>query len=78
METDRDRVWAAVIQLSNEQAGFSRSDIATICEELYADDVPAKVIDETVEAMTALGVIEAVGVETAQPCYILPSDFDDA
>ena len=69
---DRDRVWAAVIRLSNEQAGFSAADVETTCEELFGEDAPtADTIDDTTDAMLELDVLEPFGVDEESTYYVL-------
>ena len=72
MVAERDRVWTAVIRLSNEQAGFSAADIETAGEELFGEDAPtADTIEDTIDAMLELGVIEPFGVDEASTYYVL-------
>ncbi|ERH01060.1 MAG: hypothetical protein J07HN6_02692 [Halonotius sp. J07HN6] len=69
---ERDRVWTAVIRLSNEQAGFSAADIETACEELFGEDAPtAETIDDTTDAMLELDVLEPFGVDEESTYYVL-------
>lgn len=71
MVTARDRVWAAVIRLTNEQAGFSVEDVSAICKELFGDDAPdSETIQETVGVMDTLGVVEPFDVEADSSYYV--------
>ena len=64
MGTDRDRVWAGVLQVSNEQAGFSVEEVSRVCEELFGDEAPPEeTIDDAITVMADWGVLESCGIE---------------
>ena len=69
--TDRDRVWAGVLQVSNEQAGFSIEEISRVCEELFGEDAPSQdTIDDTVATMIEWNVLESFGFDGGVTYYI--------
>ncbi|RJX48831.1 hypothetical protein [Halonotius pteroides] len=71
MGTDRDRVWAGVLRVSNEQAGFSIEEISRVCEELFGEDAPSRdTIDDTVATMIEWNVLESFGFNGGVTYYI--------
>ena len=69
--TDHDRVWAGVLQVSNEQAGFSIEEISRVCEELFGEDAPSRdTIDDTVATMIEWNVLESFGFDGGVTYYI--------
>lgn len=75
MATDRDRVWAGVLRLSNEQAGFSVAEIESMCAELFGDDAPTdETIDDAVDTMVEWGVLESFGFDSGATYYILNAE----
>jgi hypothetical protein len=73
--TDRDRVWAGVLQVSNEQAGFSVEEVSRVCEELFGDEAPSEeVIEDVIAVMADWGVLEAFGFDSGMTYYMLTDD----
>jgi len=71
VKTDRDRVWAGVLRVSNEQAGFSVKEISRVCEELFGEDAPSPdTIDDAVATMLEWGVLESFGFDDGTTYYI--------
>ena len=75
MGTDRDRVWASVLRLSNQQAGFSVDEIEDSCTELFGDDAPTRdSVTDTVDTMVSWGVLESFGFDSSTTYYILSDE----
>lgn len=75
MGTDRDRVWAGVLRLSNEQAGFSVDEIESICTEMFGDEAPTReTITDAVDTMVGWGVLESFGFDTGATYYRLDDE----
>jgi hypothetical protein len=73
--TDRDRVWAGVLQVSNEQAGFSVEEVSRVCEELFGDDAPPQAtITDAIETMADWGVLESFGFDSGATYYMLTDE----
>jgi len=73
--TDRDRVWAGVLRVSNEQAGFSVEEVSRVCEELFGEDAPPQdTIEDAVATMVAWNVLESFGFDTGETYYILSDE----
>jgi len=73
--TDRDRVWAGVLQVSNEQAGFSVEEVNRVCEELFGDEAPPEeVIDDAIAVMADWGVLESFGFDSGTTYYMLTDE----
>ena len=78
METDRDRVWAGVLRVSNEQAGFSIEEVNRVCKELFNDDAPTQqTIKDTVATMVEWELLESFGFDTGTTYYIRNGDSID-
>ena len=72
MGTDRDRVWAGVLRVSNEQAGFSVEEVSRVCAELFGENAPPQeTIEDAVATMVEWGVLESFGFDTGETYYIL-------
>jgi hypothetical protein len=68
-------VWASVLKLSSEQAGFSVEEIDRRCTELFGDDAPTRdTITDTVDAMVDWGVLDSFGFDSGATYYILTDD----
>ena len=78
MGTDRDRVWAGVLRVSNEQAGFSVEEVSRVCEELFGEDTPQQdTIEDAIATMVEWDVLESFGFDTGETYYILNDEGID-
>lgn len=78
MGTDRDRVWAGVLRVSNEQAGFSVEEVSRVCEELFGEDAPTQeTIDDAVATMAEWNVLGSFGFDSGTTYYILNDEDID-